>query len=487
MTHTDIDTVAAASAVAERDAHRARYDALRAAGQGETARALPPPTDRGLALDPAAVRHRETIPGGWYWTTRLVRGEALRLVNVAGSSTVSLVAWSVADTSERLNLADTTKVQWSVALRKGRILFTDMGRVALSIVEDTSGRHDALVGATTRESTGTLRNSTENFLAAAAKLGLSRRDIPPCVNFFAPVEVDGEGRFAWHGDLRRAGDFVDLRPRELDHCDTAGGEDWSHVGGANQNGRTKHLGLRHGRRVVGEVHFLVIAQANCFVATTDFTGSFVDLNFMEVGTRIVLHVRGSISRETCPGAGDHDLRTGALREGRGRKVHGARRDLHRYLGLLVGIDRVVFDYDQRILLDGVIGAIGEDDFRHSLGAGLNYVALFKRETVVGILPGIVSGFFYANGSVNCCEVCLLRADSSVFLGVFTDTEPGKTLGCIVAKGFQSTLNSLWSDEVRDERNEHRDYQDYQQDAAIGNRRPRDLQAFPASASALCHD
>jgi len=146
MTHTDIDTVAAASAVAERDAHRARYDALRAAGQGETARALPPPTDRGLALDPAAVRHRETIPGGWYWTTRLVRGEALRLVNVAGSSTVSLVAWSVADTSERLNLADTTKVQWSVALRKGRILFTDMGRVALSIVEDTSGRHDALVG-----------------------------------------------------------------------------------------------------------------------------------------------------------------------------------------------------------------------------------------------------------------------------------------------------------------------------------------------------
>ena len=211
MTHTDIDTVAAASAVAERDAHRARYDALRAAGQGETARALPPPTDRGLALDPAAVRHRETIPGGWYWTTRLVRGEALRLVNVAGSSTVSLVAWSVADTSERLNLADTTKVQWSVALRKGRILFTDMGRVALSIVEDTSGRQDALVGATTRESTGTLRNSTENFLAAAAKLGLSRRDIPPCVNFFAPVEVDGEGRFAWHGDLRRAGDFVDLR------------------------------------------------------------------------------------------------------------------------------------------------------------------------------------------------------------------------------------------------------------------------------------
>ena len=82
------------AAAAERDAHRARYDALRAAGQGETARALPPPTDRGLAVDAAAVRHRETIPGGWYWTTRLERGEALRLANAAGTSTVSLVAWS---------------------------------------------------------------------------------------------------------------------------------------------------------------------------------------------------------------------------------------------------------------------------------------------------------------------------------------------------------------------------------------------------------
>jgi uncharacterized protein len=217
MTTAELTTVFGTTAAAERDAHRARYDALRAAGQGATAHALPPPTDRDQSIADGAVLHRERIPGGWYWSTRLRRGEALRIVNKAGTSTVALVAWSVADPSERLNLADTTKVQWSVTLRKGRILLTDMGRVALSIVEDTSAAHDAIVGATTKASmaaalgAGPWRNSRDNFLAAAAKLGLTRRDIPPCVSFFAPVEVGPEGRFAWQGGRRAARDFVDLR------------------------------------------------------------------------------------------------------------------------------------------------------------------------------------------------------------------------------------------------------------------------------------
>jgi uncharacterized protein YcgI (DUF1989 family) len=55
------------------------------------------------------------------------------------------------------------------------------------------------------------RNTHENFLAAASKLGLGLRDIPPCVSFFAPVSVDAAGRFIWNGARKRPGDFVDLR------------------------------------------------------------------------------------------------------------------------------------------------------------------------------------------------------------------------------------------------------------------------------------
>ncbi len=195
---------------------RARYEALRAAGQGVTAKALPEPSERKLPL-PSRVLHHEVLPGGWYWTTNLARGEALRIVNPAGTSSVALLAWCQHDPTERLNLADTLKVQWSVRLCKGRILYTDMGRVALSIVEDSSGAHDAMLGPTTPASMaaalgpGAWRNSRDNFLTAAAKVGLTRRDVSSCLTLFAPVDLDEQGRFVWQAQRRTAGDFVDLR------------------------------------------------------------------------------------------------------------------------------------------------------------------------------------------------------------------------------------------------------------------------------------
>ena len=133
-------------------------------------------------------------PPGWYATMRLRRSEALRIVDDTGRSSVSLIGWRDDDTSERINCADTVKVQWSAAVGKGRVILSDMGRVLLSLIEDTSGAHDLLVGGSTPASTfaafgTTTRNTQENFLAAASKIGLDVRDIPPCVTLFAPVTM----------------------------------------------------------------------------------------------------------------------------------------------------------------------------------------------------------------------------------------------------------------------------------------------------------
>jgi urea carboxylase-associated protein 2 len=199
-------------------AHRRRYEELKAAGQGQTQRGLPPLTERGSAQIPqGAVIHREVVPGGWYWTTRLARGEALRLINSSGTSSISLLAWSSADPSERLNHADTIKVQWAASLRKGRVILSDMGRVLLSVTEDTCGAHDTLMGGSTaatnaaRYGSEHRRNTRDNFVLAAGKLGLDRRDVMPCISFFAPVSLDDAGRFIWQADRRYTGDFVDLR------------------------------------------------------------------------------------------------------------------------------------------------------------------------------------------------------------------------------------------------------------------------------------
>jgi urea carboxylase-associated protein 2 len=197
--------------------NRRRYEDLRAAGQELTPKGLPEPT----ALDGAPISantmiHRETVPHGWYTTLLLRRGEALRIVDDTGHASVSVLAWREEDPSERINCADTIKVQWSAAISKGRVILSDMGRAVFSLIEDTCGAHDLLVGGSTPASvvaaTGASgRNTQENFLAAVSKIGLGVRDISPCITFFAPVALDDVGRFLWQEGRKRAGDFVDLR------------------------------------------------------------------------------------------------------------------------------------------------------------------------------------------------------------------------------------------------------------------------------------
>ncbi len=199
------------------DANRRRYEELRAAGQEAKPKALPEPTALdAVPIPPEAVVSREEAPDDWYSIVRLKRGEALRIADPAGRSSVSMIAWRAEETSERINCADTVKVQWSAVLSKGRVILSDMGRVLFSLIEDTSGAHDLLVGGSTPASVFAAygvpsRNTQENFIAGAAKVGLGPRDIPPCVSFFAPISVDAAGRFVWNDKAKRPGDFVDLR------------------------------------------------------------------------------------------------------------------------------------------------------------------------------------------------------------------------------------------------------------------------------------
>jgi urea carboxylase-associated protein 2 len=196
-------------------ADRARYEEHQRKGLQNAPRALPGPSVIPAAPIAAPI-HVETIPGGWYWSTTLKAGDTIRIAQDHGPSAVSLIAWSSADASERLNLPDTVKVQWTTSIARGRVLFTDMGRVLFSVTEAASTAHDALVGGSTAASNaaryaGDQRNTRDNFILVAGKLGLDRRDIPSALTLFAPVWVDAEGSFIWRDELRVAGDYVELR------------------------------------------------------------------------------------------------------------------------------------------------------------------------------------------------------------------------------------------------------------------------------------
>ncbi|KAM3098695.1 urea amidolyase associated protein UAAP1 [Phormidesmis sp. 146-12] len=167
-------------------------------------------------LDSALILWDETIPGGAYWSRIIARGTTLRIVAPEGSRNVSLLCYNADNLIERYNAADTAKIQFNAFLKKGMLLYSDMGRVLFAIADDTCGLHDTLGGcsnlATNRKyGEGDYKNSRDNFLLALTKRNLGKRDIMPNLNLFTRIAVEPDGSLSWADKTAKPGDFIDLR------------------------------------------------------------------------------------------------------------------------------------------------------------------------------------------------------------------------------------------------------------------------------------
>ncbi|GAA1641439.1 urea amidolyase associated protein UAAP1 [Actinoplanes couchii] len=151
----------------------------------------------------------ETVPGGGYASRRLARGTTLRLTDLDGDACVSLLIFNGDEPWERLNIADTVKVLWQAYVGAGHLLLSDQGRVLASVTAGAGDRSDTFCGTSTLQSNtlrygdGSPHSDTpagrELFTLAAAKHGLTRRDLPPSISFFQGVRVGDDGTFAWLG------------------------------------------------------------------------------------------------------------------------------------------------------------------------------------------------------------------------------------------------------------------------------------------------
>jgi urea carboxylase-associated protein 2 len=141
----------------------------------------------------------ETIGSGGYAAKELSRGARLRLVDLKGDACVSMVVFNAERPVERLNIADTVKVQWNAYLKPGSLLLSDMGRVLMSLLADNAETHDTFCGPSNERTHGAganfspRPNARERLLLGAAKFGLGRKDVHPCVNWFKGVRVGGDG------------------------------------------------------------------------------------------------------------------------------------------------------------------------------------------------------------------------------------------------------------------------------------------------------
>ncbi len=159
------------------------------------------------------------------WSRVLKRGQILKLTDVEGGAAVAALFYNADDFLERYNMPDTLKAQHVSRLTQGYVLFSDMGRVLCSIVQDDCGWHDTITGHADAQLTlhkygkgtyQTLRNAShknthDNFLVELGKHGMGKRDIVANVNFFVKVQVDLTGKISWVPDNSKAGDSVSLR------------------------------------------------------------------------------------------------------------------------------------------------------------------------------------------------------------------------------------------------------------------------------------
>ena len=168
---------------------------------------------------PTASPRRAPRPGG-YAAKRLDRGARLRLIDLEGDACVSMLLFNAERPVERLNVADTLKVQWNAYLGGGRLILSDMGKVMMSVLEDSAGTHDAFCGASNAatnaarygdgDNWGPHPNARDRFVLATGKFGLGRKDIHPCINWFKGVTIlpDGATRLV---SARRPGQSVTFR------------------------------------------------------------------------------------------------------------------------------------------------------------------------------------------------------------------------------------------------------------------------------------
>ncbi|MBO7745953.1 DUF1989 domain-containing protein [Paenibacillus sp. MWE-103] len=167
----------------------------------------------------------KTFAPGDKWSGVVAQGRLLTFTALQPDANLALTLFHANDLTERYNMPDTLKAQYTARLTRGNVLMSDNGRVLASIVEDGLGWHDPIGGLTTRESTdakygatdyqtqrnGWHRSGYENFAVELVRCGLGVRDLGPVVNLFAKVSCDSAGRLIYDADHCREGAAVTLR------------------------------------------------------------------------------------------------------------------------------------------------------------------------------------------------------------------------------------------------------------------------------------
>ena len=152
------------------------------------------------------------------WSGYVKKGQTIRLIDSEGQQAVDTIFYRAGNFAERYSAQDTVRTQGAAYVGTGTKIVSNEGNVMLTVVADTSGRHDTAAGACSCESntvrfgheTRYLHACRDNFVLEVSKHGMSKRDIVPNINFFMNVPIEPSGEMTIVDGLSKPGDYVEL-------------------------------------------------------------------------------------------------------------------------------------------------------------------------------------------------------------------------------------------------------------------------------------
>lgn len=175
-------------------------------------------------LLPEKAFYRQVVPAGEAWIGTIHAGQTFRILDLEGNQAVDTLFFDAGDWREAYSAQLTLQKQRRLYLTTGSELLSNRGRIMLTITADTCGRHDTVGGACSAESNSfrypsdkrymhACRNS---FLKALREYGtgeITKRFLPPNINFFMNVPVSPEGKLIFADGVSAPGKYVEMVAR----------------------------------------------------------------------------------------------------------------------------------------------------------------------------------------------------------------------------------------------------------------------------------
>ena len=172
-----------------------------------------------------SIDYSTEMQAGSHWSLRVRRGSIMRLTDLRGGANVGMLFYNPENLLERYNAPDTLKCQHTFKLSQGNCLYSDMGRIFASIVEDSLGWHETVAGNSHASHVAAQwgardyqndrnqwhQNGVDAFLVELAKYGLGATDMAANLNWFSKVAIDEQGAMVLAAAHSQGGDSVTLR------------------------------------------------------------------------------------------------------------------------------------------------------------------------------------------------------------------------------------------------------------------------------------